>query len=129
MQHPPLLARLAQRTRAAYDADRRANPDRFTGSADGLGPDLMFVENVARMLGCNVDFVRRIPRHALPASRVGQRLIYARADLEAYVRSQRDVGVGPTRGRGTAALPAPANNDNGFDPVAMVRNAMGRNRR
>lgn len=126
MQRTPLLDRLAQRTRDAYDADRRANPDRFTGSVDGLGPNFMFAANVARMLGCNLDFVRRIPRHALPAHKAGQRLIYSRGDVEAYVRSQRDAGAAPMPLRGTMALPAPAKNDNGFDPVAMVRDSMGR---
>ena len=87
-----LMDRLAASVRAGYDADRRAHPERFTGAPDGLGPDFLFVENVARMLACNVDFVRRIPRQELPASKRGSRLIYQRADVEAYNRAGREDG-------------------------------------
>lgn len=88
-----LLQRLAEATISEYNHDRRERPERFIGSADGIGPDYLFVQNVAAMLGCNVDYVRRIPRHQLPASKVGLRLIYARADVETYIGSRRDSGT------------------------------------
>lgn len=107
------------------DEDRSRNPDRFLGEPDGLGPDFLFVENVARMLGCNVDFVRRIPRADLPASKVGQRLIYSREAIDNYMKSRRG---NPTRrfvpsrapGRYRATV-APAPVARGFDPVAFAR--------
>ena len=89
-----LLDRVSTATRAEYDADRRRHPERFTGSPDGLGPNFLYAANVARMLGCNIDFVRRIPRSELPASKVANRLIYARSDVERYILAQRDSGMG-----------------------------------
>jgi hypothetical protein len=119
-----LLRSLGQTLRALDDADRKANPHRFIGERDGLGPDFLFVENVARMLGCNVDHVRRIPRHALPASRVGQRLIYDRTDVQSYVRSLRDVGTAPVQqfhSLGLASRVAEQAQPATFDPLAIVR--------
>ncbi len=49
-----LVDRLGASVRASYEADRRDNPHRFAGSSDGLGNEFLFVENVARMLGCGV---------------------------------------------------------------------------
>jgi hypothetical protein len=126
-----LLNNLANAVTAAHDRDRKDNPHRFTGAPDGLGPDLLFVENVARMLACNVDHVRRISRAELPASRVGNRLIYARADVEAYIASKLDTGAArfiPVRDqhqrsaqpeKRTRALPSPATPT--FDPVARAK--------
>lgn len=46
----------------------------------------VFVENVALMLGCSVDRVRRIPRSELPArSGPSKRLLYLRKDVTKYV--------------------------------------------
>ncbi len=47
------------------------------------------VEMVADALQCSVDHVRRIPRGALPYSRVGKRNIYRFEDIDSYVRSMR----------------------------------------
>ena len=125
-----LLNRLAAHLRTAADQDRRENPDRFISAADGLGPNHLFVENVARMLGCNVDHVRRIPRGQLPAAKVGQRLIYARADVTAFIAAQRDAGTSryaPANSRKflnpVAKLPADgsAPDSAGFDALAYVR--------
>jgi hypothetical protein len=125
---PSLMDRIAAITVAHYEKDRRENPHRFTCSPDGLGTADLFVENVARMVGCNVDFIRRISRQSLPASRVGQRLIYARADVEAYIRAQRETGnsrqVG-TRKLQHVAKTSHSQGDMGsalgdFDPVAFV---------
>lgn len=89
---PNRLSR-AELVRQSYDQDRARNPHRFINESDGAGPDFLFVENVAAMLSVNVDFVRRIPRADLPASRAGQRLIYAREDVEEYLGSRRDTGT------------------------------------
>jgi len=124
-----LLQSLADRTNAAYERDRKNHPQRFAGSPDGIGAEHLFVEGVARMLGCNIDFVRRIPRNELPASKVGQRLIYARADVQTFIRAKRDSGTArhiPIRAprplqpvATTKDVPDPA-----FDPVARVRNLL-----
>ena len=112
---------------AGYLEDRARNPDRYLASPDGLGPDFLFVENVARMLGCNVDFVRRIPRADLPASRRGQRRIYSRADVEAYILAGRDAGTtryvadrAPRKSRVTASPTGDASPAT-FDPLEYIR--------
>jgi hypothetical protein len=84
-----LLDRASLLVRSSYDEDRRRNPHRYLHGPDGSGGAFLFVENVAWMLGCGVDFVRRIPRQELPASKIGQRVLYAREDVESYVRSKR----------------------------------------
>jgi hypothetical protein len=114
--------RLCGATRAAYDRDRRENPDRFIGSDDGLGPNYLFVANVARMLGCNVDHVRRIPRDQLPVSRVGTRLIYSRRDVETYIAGRRDTGASRVRQVRTLQRVATASN---YDPVAHLKELLG----
>ncbi len=127
-----LLDRIANGTRASYDADRRQHPERFTAEPDGLAPTHFFVENVARMLGCHVDHVRRIPREELPASRVGARLIYARADIEAYIQLRRDKGGGryishrgvPAVGPEAKAKPKLQPVAPTFDPLVAVRKAL-----
>jgi hypothetical protein len=118
---PGLLNRLMNRVRVSDEADRRANPHRYIGTVDGLGPNFLFVENVARMLACTVDHVRRIPRRELPASRV-HRLIYARADVEAYILRKRDTGTDPTALRHKQSLKAQRSGDGTvFDPVAKAQ--------
>ena len=123
----PLLERLGEALRASCDADRQANPHRYLGSPDGLGRDFLFVENVARMLGYNEDFVRRIPRHELPAARIGRRLIYQRQDVEAFIRSRRDAGALPMPGgRGWAAgTKIAAEGSTSFDPMTMIKARKG----
>lgn len=125
-EKPRRLSR-AELVRKSYDEDRARNPDRYLNSPDGLGPDFLFVENVARMLGCNVDFVRRIPRQELPAFRAGQRLVYAREGVENYLRSRRDAGAGryvadraPHKSRATVS-PSSDSTPATFDPAAYAR--------
>lgn len=76
---------LVERIRRFDDRDRQLNPHRYVGEVDGLGPNWLFVENVAAMLGTTVDFIRRISREELPAAIVGKRVVYARADIDAYI--------------------------------------------
>lgn len=122
---PKRLSR-AELVRRSYDEDRARNPHRYLSEADGLGADLLFVENVAAMLACNVDHVRRIPRQDLPASRAGQRVIYTREDVEAYIRSRCDTGTAryvadrvPSKRGATVASDDAARA--AFDPAAFAR--------
>jgi hypothetical protein len=125
-----LLDRISDLVVAKYDTDRRESPYRFIGSPDGLGPSYLFVENVAHMLGCGVDYVRRIPRTELPASKVGARVIYQRSDVAAFIASRRDQGTAaklvPARKlrmpieRKHLQLVATEKADS-FDPVSFVR--------
>lgn len=134
-----LLDKLGASVRASYEADRRDKPHCFTGSHDGLGSEFLFVENVARMLGCGLDFVRRIPRAELPASKIGARLIYRRADVVAFITARRGLGSGanmvPSRKARTPVARVPLQlvapeNAGSFDPVSYVRSlTKGENRR
>ena len=76
---------LIERMRKFDDRDRQLHPHRYVNAVDGLGPNWLFVENAAAMLGATVDFVRRISREELPAAIVGKRVIYARTDIDAYI--------------------------------------------
>ncbi|MBY3137312.1 helix-turn-helix domain-containing protein [Rhizobium laguerreae] len=129
-RQPTLLDRLGASVRASYETDRRDNPHCFTGSPDGLGTEFLFVENVARMLGCGVDFVRRIPRGELPASKIGARLIYRRADVVALINLRRDQGRGAKRvparkplmsAQGSTLQLITPDDEGVFDPVSYVR--------
>lgn len=51
--------------------------------------DLLVVEQVAAVMRCSVDTVRRIPRDELPYSRPGLRNLYLREDVVKYVRRRR----------------------------------------
>lgn len=56
----------------------------------GADPDVLVVEDVARVLRCTVDTARRIPRDQLPAySGPGRHRLYLRDDLMTYVRALR----------------------------------------
>jgi hypothetical protein len=55
----------------------------------GADPDILVVEDVARILRCTVDTARRIPRDQLRSiPGPGRRQLYLRDDLLAYVRSR-----------------------------------------
>lgn len=108
--------------RTLIDEDRRKHPYRYVDMNSGSCP--LFVENVAQVLGCNVDFVRRIPRKELPGSRVGRRVLYLREDVLQYMASKM-------RGRGTSGhlpagnlfgvFPDGSNRDpQPFDPIRLV---------
>lgn len=125
-----VLERIGVAVRQSYEADRERHPYRFVGDVDGLGHHWLFVENVARCLGCSVDFVRRIPRSELPASRIGRRSIYARADVDQYIAARRDCGRSPGRdrshGRQLALVATPGTGS--FDPVAHIDAALKKGR-
>ncbi|MBF0268798.1 MAG: helix-turn-helix domain-containing protein [Alphaproteobacteria bacterium] len=51
-------------------------------------PERLFltVDEVASILRCSIDHVRRIPRDELPCSRPGKMNIYRFQDIDAYVK-------------------------------------------
>lgn len=58
-----------------------------------IDQDILTVDQVAKLLRCSVDTVRRIPREELPAYQgPGKWVLYLRADLIQYLR-QRQVGA------------------------------------
>jgi hypothetical protein len=103
---------------------RREKPYLFVTATD----ELLFIENVAELLFCGEDKVRRIPRSELPAVRTGKRLQYLRADVLKYASAQRDHGgriSEEARGRRVvAAEPASA-----FDPIAELNAELPRGKR
>ena len=55
--------------------------------------DILVTEDVARILHCAVDTVRRIPRDELPVYRgPGRYNLYLREDVIRYVRTRRVIG-------------------------------------
>ena len=114
MTDQPKRPSRAELVRQGFERDRAAHPDRFI---DPASPTL-FAENVAAMLGCHLDTVRRIPRDQLPATRVGNRVVYLQDDVTRYVRNRREHGksVQPV-----APLPPMGAAPSTFDPVANAR--------
>lgn len=51
--------------------------------------DVLVVEQVAQVMRCSLDTVRRIPREELPYSRTGKHNLYFREDVLRYLRSRR----------------------------------------
>ena len=110
----------ALRERAAED--RRKQPHLYVKPTD----EVLFVENVAQMLGCSVDYVRRISRRELPAARCGARLQYLREDVVAYVRRHRHDGAGALKKLHTLSRTAhPDESTRDYDPVSDSRGKMG----
>lgn len=79
---------LVERIRMFDCRERQTNPHLYIGAVDGLGPNWLFVENVARMLATTVDYVRRVSREELPAAVIGKRVVYARTDVDAYIEAR-----------------------------------------
>lgn len=109
------LFRLVSASQRLKEELRRREPHRFVTSAD----DVLFVENVAHMLGCSVDHVRRIPRIELPTSRQGRRVVYLREDVVNYIRRHRNSG--PRLRHEKALWSDKSDADGNYDPVAAVR--------
>jgi hypothetical protein len=66
----------------------RARAAASTPEHIGADPDILVVEDVARILRCTVDTARRIPRHQLRSiCGPGRRRVYLREDVLVYVRS------------------------------------------
>ena len=113
----------AEFIRALGDEDRRKHPYRYVDVNSGSCP--LFVENVAQILGCNVDFVRRIPRTELPVSRVGRRLLYLREDVLQYIATKKRGGMSPGQppAANSAVLLTSAALQEAkiFDPIRLVK--------
>ena len=63
-----------------------------------LDPDILDIEDVARLLRCAVDTVRRIPKSELPVcDGPGKRHLYLREDIILYLRRRRSKGVDTDR--------------------------------
>ncbi|WP_407059719.1 helix-turn-helix domain-containing protein [Brevundimonas bacteroides] len=82
--------------------------------------DVLTLTEVARILRCEEDTVRRIPRPKLPARRgPGKWLLYLREDVLAYVRNLPIAGlasdVSPEPRRATMKAPTRP-----FDPAALA---------
>ena len=76
---------LAASTVLREDEPRRMRVRAHTGT----DPDILVVEDVARILRCTVDTARRIPRDQLRSiSGPGRRQLYLREDVIHYVRSR-----------------------------------------
>ena len=62
-------------------------------SARSLDPDILVIEDVARLLHCSVDTLRRVPKEELPAYRgPGRKHLYLREDIIRFVRCRRITG-------------------------------------
>lgn len=116
------VQQLSMRLKKSEGEARRKRPYLYVKPTD----DLLFVENVAQLLGCSIDYVRRIPRRELPAARCGARLQYLRDDVLAFVRRHRDLGqqhasdMRALRNQPPSTLP-----EDGYDPVADARRQLG----
>ncbi|HAD87198.1 MAG TPA: hypothetical protein DCG48_07535 [Rhodospirillaceae bacterium] len=96
--------------------ERRRRPYAFVSPEDRV----LFIENVAQMLGCSVKQVRSIPYTRLPVhSGPGKRKLYLRDEVEGYVASlphsktEEDVS--------SEIDPDDAENVVVFDPAAELR--------
>lgn len=117
----------SMRAHAAMQEAARKDPSKFVAPTD----QVLFVENVADMLGCSVDYVRRIPRRDLPAAKCGPRLQYLRDDVVALVKRRRDTGLGSKIEPGARRSSTALSGDDGtaFDPVAATVAAFPKKRR
>ncbi len=65
-------------------------------AANGSGSpdvDILVIEDVARLLHCSVDTLRRVPKEELPVYRgPGRKHLYLREDIIRFVRCRRITG-------------------------------------
>lgn len=60
--------------------------------------DILVIEDVAEILHCSVDTVRRIPKHQLPAySGPGRKNLYLRDDIIKFLKTRRIDSVNVNR--------------------------------
>lgn len=95
--------------------DKSSNPDRncdFSGQAasasilDSLKPDVLTITQVASMLWCSADSVRRIPIDDLPVyDGPGRFNLYVRSDVLAYLKNRKRLR---RRGSGLGGSVAPS---------------------
>ncbi len=61
--------------------------------ARSLDTDILVIEDVARLLHCSVDTLRRVPKEELPVYRgPGRKHLYLREDIIRFVRCRRITG-------------------------------------
>ena len=106
----------AEWLKRSTDNLRKNEPHRFVTPSDNV----LFIENVANMLGCGVDHVRRIPKHELPVAKIGKRVTFLREDVENYVRRQRSTKI--LNPGSNAPVTAPLEMQTGeFDPIKSLK--------
>jgi hypothetical protein len=75
---------------SVFCADNSLVPGGISSLGQGvfIDPAQLFltIEDVAKILRCSIDRVRRIPKSELPYSRPGKMNIYRLADVDAYVK-------------------------------------------
>ena len=54
-----------------------------------LDPDILTIEELAEVLRCSVDTLRRVSLSELPAYRVGRHNLYLREDVIRFLRKRR----------------------------------------
>ncbi len=60
--------------------------------------DILVIEDVAELLHCSVDTLRRIPKHQLPAySGPGRKNLYLRDDIIKFLKTRRIDSVNVNR--------------------------------
>ncbi|MFC7292588.1 helix-turn-helix domain-containing protein [Hirschia litorea] len=93
--------------------ERKKDPSRFTSTSD----DRLYVENVAELLGCSVQTVRRIPKAHLSPAKIGRRSVYLRQDVINYISYKSKFF--PTVANATPNPASPPTNT--FDPVLFLK--------
>ena len=67
----------------------RADVDREPPPPPPTGTDPMDIRQLAGLLRCSIDTARRIPRHELPAYRIGKKLLFRLPEVLAYLHTKR----------------------------------------
>lgn len=87
-------------------------------------PDVLVLEDVARILRCDIDTVRRIPRIVLKARKgPGRQRLYLRSDVLAYIAGLPVAGLREEDDLPVAIVPP--GRVSAFDPGLMAR-SLGR---
>lgn len=69
--------------------------------ADGIGPGLISERDAAEWLGLSVKSLFNLRRRgALPFCRIGTRILYTPADLQAFVEQRKEIQAQPAADAG-----------------------------
>lgn len=93
----------------------QAEIDSRPPSPPPAGLEALDIRQVAGLLRCTVDTARRIPRHKLPAYRVGKRLLFRRAQVLDYLWTQK---AAAGDGRADEEISATANDQASYGQAA-----------
>ena len=127
-RRPSRMERIAEasaRALAYAQAHRGKNPHLFI---DAYSSEVLYVENVAELLGASVGTIRRIPQHQLPRKKIGRRVVYLRTDVDEYVRLViRPKPLSKRAGNHAARVMPPTTSIAGpdFNPTEFVRKSLG----